>query len=64
MASIVEAEVFLAAYAERSQRTTGEVLEGRVVATCSCDYEGCEGWQLINEDHLLPWRQEEVFIRG
>lgn len=57
------AEAFLLAYAERSGSTRDEVLMGRVVATCLCDYENCEGWQLIPENCLLPWRAEVVVIR-
>lgn len=59
----VTAEEFLAAYAERSHRTPAELLaDGRVVATCHCDYEKCEGWQLIKPEHLLPWHGNEVVI--
>ena len=57
-------EMFLAGYAKRSGRTREEVLKYQVVATCSCDYDGCEGWQVIAEHHLLPWRNESIVIRG
>jgi len=60
----VTAESFLLAYAERSGLTREAVLERRVVATCRCDYEQCEGWQVASEDSLLPWSGESVVIRG
>lgn len=60
---MISAEEFLAGYADRSGRTRAELLAGgRVVATCRCDYEQCEGWQLIKPEFLLPWRGEEVTI--
>jgi hypothetical protein len=63
MSRTADAEAFLLAYAERSGSTRDEVMTGRVVATCACGYEACEGWQIIPENCLLPWREEEVVIR-
>jgi len=57
----ITAAEFLAAYAERSGVTPAHVLAtGRVAATCHCDYEGCEGWQVSQPDNLLPWRGETI----
>ncbi|MDQ5862783.1 MAG: hypothetical protein M3536_11035 [Actinomycetota bacterium] len=62
---MITAEEFLAGYASRSETTPAALLaEGRVVATCHCDYGQCEGWQLINPKYLLPWKGEEVTISG
>lgn len=63
-AAVEAAAFFLAGYAERSGVTPEQVLERRVVATCACDYEACEGFQIAPEDSLLPWRGETVLIRG
>ena len=60
----MNAEQFLASYAERSEMTREQVLNGHVVATCHCDYDGCEGFQVNAEDNLLPWRDEVVLIRS
>jgi len=59
------AEEFLAGYAERSRMTPEALLgHGRVVATCHCDEEGCDGFQLISPANMLPWRREEILISG
>ena len=56
---------FLAQYADRSGIDPDVLLaHGRVVATCSCGDTICDGWQLVPEDCLLPWRQETVALRG
>lgn len=60
----VEAAAFLERWASRSGRTVEQVLERRVVATCSCGEDICEGWQVVPEDVLLPWRGERVVIRA
>jgi hypothetical protein len=60
----VEAAAFLDLYAERSGTSPASVLESRVVATCRCNESVCEGWQVIPEDCLMPWRGERVVIRG
>lgn len=58
------AEDFLATYAANCGLTVEGILERRVVATCHCDWDECEGWQVIPEPCLLAWRGEEVVIRG
>lgn len=51
----VTAEEYLSAYATRSGMLPRQLLEyGRVVAACTCDYDGCEGWQVIPPDCLQP----------
>lgn len=59
----MNSEQFLVSYAERSEMTREQVLDGRVVATCNCDYDGCDGFQVNSERNLLPWRDEVVLIR-
>ncbi len=61
---MITPEEFLAGYADRSGSTRDKLLTGRVVATCVCGDELCDGWQLVPEDCLLPWREEVVVIRG
>jgi hypothetical protein len=59
------AAAFLKRYAAACDTTPSDILAGgRVVATCSCGDDSCEGWQVIPEDCLLPWRNEKVVIRG
>jgi hypothetical protein len=60
----VEAAAFLERWAAHSGRTVEQVLKRRVVATCSCGEDMCEGWQVVPEEVLLPWRDERVVIRG
>jgi len=60
----MSAEDFLVAYAENCGLTREGILARRVVATCHCGLEACEGWQVIPEPCLLAWRGEEVVIRG
>lgn len=44
-------EEFLAAYAKRSGMTVEAVQEyGLRAVPCSCDYEHCEGWVVLNRD--------------
>jgi hypothetical protein len=53
------AREFMTGYAQRSKATPeGLFAEGLVVATCHCDYEGCEGWQMTTLQIL------ETFGRG
>lgn len=60
-APTVTADEFLAAYAQRAGVPALQLLEaGRVVATCACDYQDCEGWQIIPKDCLQP--ADEVSI--
>ena len=54
---------FLDRYAARSGLTRDQILERRVIATCECGEEICEGFQCMPEDTLLPWRGETVLIR-
>jgi len=62
--SVEAAEGFLVAYAERSGASREQLLDRRVVSTCTCDYEECEGFQLIPEYCVLEWRGEKILIRG
>ena len=54
---------FLDRYAAHSGITREQVLGHRVVATCDCREDICEGFQCVPEDVLLPWRNETVLIR-
>lgn len=50
-------EEFEAQYAANSGITIARLRElGRIVAPCSCDYEGCEGWQSVNGEDWLAWQ--------
>lgn len=56
-------EEFEQAYAERAGMTVEQLrASGRVVRPCDCDYELCEGWQLVSQevaqeidDPAVPW---------
>lgn len=55
------AESFAQEYAERSGVTVEWLREqGREARPCSCDYEGCEGWQMVNVE---LW-EEDQRMRG
>lgn len=58
------AERFLANYAARSGATREQLLDHRVVSSCTCGYEECEGFQLLPEYCVLEWRGEKILIRG
>lgn len=60
----ISAEDFLTTYAHNCGLTREGILARRVVATCHCDWWECDGWQVVAEDLLMPWRGEEVVIRG
>lgn len=57
-----EAIAWAEGYARRSKRTLAELRAlGRDVRPCSCDYEECEGWQMVNVqlyEEDLRWRAE------
>ena len=55
---------FLSSYVARSGANREQLLDRRVVSTCTCDYEECEGFQLIPEYCVLEWRGEVILIRG
>lgn len=50
MRGVTTAEEFLAGYLVRSGMTREQLLERRIVATCSCGDEVCEGWQVISAE--------------
>lgn len=62
--AVEAAERFLSSYVARSDATREQLLDRRVVSTCTCDYEECEGFQLIPEYCVLEWRGEVILIRG
>ena len=56
------AEEFERDYAERSGVTVEWLREHRTVRPCDCDYEKCEGWQMVSheaateiDDPEQPW---------
>lgn len=52
------AEEFERVYAARSGVTVEWLREqGRVVATCDCDYEFCEGFQSLSAEILLDYQK-------
>lgn len=67
MTDLDEAREFAESYAERS----GETLRGmadnighmREVRRCSCDYEGCQGWQMSNPQFREPWETPWFSLR-
>ncbi len=47
----MEAEEFFHQYAERSGTTVEQLREwGQEVFPCDCDWEECEGWQVMNKE--------------
>jgi hypothetical protein len=57
------AEQFAAEYAARSGKTVEQLRQwGQGVFPCDCDYEECEGWQMVNGDDYRYWQRlrEEI----
>ena len=61
--AVEAAEGFLSRYLELSSLTREQLLRIRVVATCSCGNETCEGWQVVAPENLMPWLEETVVIK-
>lgn len=63
MSRAVTAEEFERRYAERSGISVERLREaGRVVRSCDCGEDGCEGWQMVSQeraaeidDPAVPW---------
>ncbi len=50
-------------YAERCQMTWAALRRlGRVTRPCRCDYDGCEGWQMLSRRNA--WRDEPLYRWG
>lgn len=45
---MMTAEEFERAYAERSGLTIDRLRQYRTPRPCDCEYEGCEGWQMVS----------------
>ena len=55
------ADQFEKAYAARTKISVRELRSyGRVVRPCTCDEDGCEGWQSVNSE---SW-EEDQRLRG
>ena len=58
----ITADEFERQYAERSGMTVEELRGYLTVRPCECDYEDCEGWQMVPhefaadiDDPAKPW---------
>lgn len=58
----ITAEEFERGYAERSGRTIEELRKRRVVRPCDCDYEGCQGWQMVPTIYADEFDREHAGI--
>jgi len=53
----ISPEEFERAYAERGGVTVEWLREqGRIVATCDCGEDECEGWQSTTREHLADYQ--------
>lgn len=61
----ISALTFARAYAERGGMTLQEfavTAPEREVCPCNCDYEECEGWQLLNPRYRPRWVEPGISI--
>lgn len=58
-------EEFIDRYATRSKWTEEEkqrhMSEDYIVMECSCNFEGCPGWAMVNNDPLSIKAQKELY---
>jgi hypothetical protein len=60
----VTADEFMRAYAARSKVTVEWLSQYRTVRPCDCEYDGCEGWQMVSHEHAAEIDTGERYPNG